>query len=173
MITPTLVVSPFCNIREPTTVPRTGPTKTPAPWECDDDDSLLIVDEDMMEDKADEGNGESVVGVVVGEIVRVDDDDDEVEGSADAEVGVAMVEKVRTHPELVNRAVGKSDDDSDREDEPPKNQRTSAVDGLLHHLGNSSDYVCPSPMPLSCPLHLSPNRRPSHASPVFEQGPRT
>jgi hypothetical protein len=53
----------------------------------------LIVDEDMMEDKADEGNGESLVGVVVGEIVRVedDDDDDEVEGSADAEVGVAMV----------------------------------------------------------------------------------
>jgi hypothetical protein len=87
MITPTLVVLPFCNIREPTTVPRTEPTMTPAPWEWDDDDSLLIVDEDMMEDKADEGNGESVVGVVVGEIMRVedDDDDDEVEGSADAE----------------------------------------------------------------------------------------
>ena len=39
-----------------------------------------------MEDEGDEGNGGSVVDVV--------GDDDEVEGSADAEVAVAIVEKV-------------------------------------------------------------------------------
>jgi hypothetical protein len=58
-----------------------------------------------------------------GEVVRVEDgNDDEVEGSADAEVGVAMVEKVRTDPGVVDRVVGhgKSDDDSAGEDEPPK-----------------------------------------------------
>lgn len=46
----------------------------------------------MVKDKADEGNGESVVGVVAGEVVRVEDEDDvEVEGSTDGEVGVAIV----------------------------------------------------------------------------------
>jgi hypothetical protein len=62
-------------------------------------------------------------GCDCGEVVRVEDgNDDEVEGSADAEAGVAMVEKVRTDPGVVDRVVGhgKSDDDSAGEDEPPK-----------------------------------------------------
>jgi hypothetical protein len=59
------------SIREPTTALRTEPTMTPARWEWDDDDSPLIVDEDMMDDEGDERNGESVVGVVAGEVVRV------------------------------------------------------------------------------------------------------
>jgi hypothetical protein len=116
------------SIREPTTAPRTEPTMTPARWESDDDDSPLIAVEDMMEDEGDEGNGERVVGVVAGKVVRVEDgDDDEVEGSADAEVGVAMVEKVRTDPELVGREVGRLDDDSAGEDEPPKTQTRLSV----------------------------------------------
>jgi hypothetical protein len=64
---------------------------TPARWEWDDDDSPLITDENSMEDRADEGNGERVVGVVAGKVVKLEDgDDDEVEGSADREVGVAI-----------------------------------------------------------------------------------
>jgi hypothetical protein len=40
-----------------------------------------------MEDKVDEGNGESVVGVVAGEVVGVEDEDaDKAEGSPDGEV---------------------------------------------------------------------------------------
>jgi hypothetical protein len=108
-------------IRELSSAPRTEPTMTPAWWGWDDDDSLLIVGENMMEDEGDGGNGESVVGVVAGEVVRVEDgddhDDNEVEGSTDAEVGVAMLEKVRTDPELVGRVLGRSDGDTD---EPPK-----------------------------------------------------
>jgi hypothetical protein len=124
------------NIREPTTAPRTEPTMTPARWEWDAD-SPLIADEDVMEDEGDEGSGERVVGVVAGEVVRVedgdddDDDDDEVEGSAeDVEVGVARVEKDRTDPELVGRVVGRSDDDSAGEDEPPKTQTLSVPRGI-------------------------------------------
>src|SRR6266576_2876750 len=41
------------SIRYPTTVPRTGPTVTPARWEWDNDDLPLIADKDMM---GDEGN---------------------------------------------------------------------------------------------------------------------
>ena len=79
---------------------------TPARWECDAD-SPLIADEDVMEDEGDEGSGERVVGVVAGEVVRVEDgdDDSEMEGSADAEVGVVIVEKDRTDPELMGRVV--------------------------------------------------------------------
>jgi hypothetical protein len=99
---------------------------TLARWEWDDDDSSLVADEDMMGDEGDEGNGESVVGEVAGEVVRVEDgdDDDELEGSADAEVGVEIVEKIRTDPELVGRVVGRSDDDTAVEDEPPKTEDT-------------------------------------------------
>lgn len=82
---------------------------TPVRWEWDD--SPLITD--------DEGDGERVVGVVAREVVKVEDGDDEVEGSADAEVDVAIVEKVRTDPEVVGRVVGKLDGDSAGEDEPP------------------------------------------------------
>jgi hypothetical protein len=87
------------SIREPTTAPMTEPTMTPARgnWGDDDYDSPLIADEDMMEDEGDEGNSEIVVGVFVGEVVRVEDgDDEEVEGKADAEVGVAIAEKIKT-----------------------------------------------------------------------------
>jgi hypothetical protein len=129
---------PKRSIREPTTAPRTEPTMTPARWEWDDD-SPLIADEDVVEDEGDEGNGERVVGVVAGEVVRVEDgddddddgdDEDEVEGSADAEVGVAIVEKDRTDPELVGRVVGRSDDDGAGEDEPPKTQTLSVPRGI-------------------------------------------
>jgi hypothetical protein len=121
------------SIREPTTAPRTEPTMTPARWEWDDD-SPLIADEVMIEDEGDEGSEERVVGVVAGEVVRVedrDDDGDEVEGSAeDTEVGVAIVEKDGTDPELVGRVVGRSDDDSAGEDEPPKTQTLSVPRGI-------------------------------------------
>jgi hypothetical protein len=110
------------SIREPTTAPRTEPTMIPARWEWDDD-SPLMTDEVVMEDEGDEGNGERVVGVVACEVVRVEDgDDDEVEGSADAEVDVAIVEKDRTDPELVGRVVGALGEDSAGEEEPPKTQ---------------------------------------------------
>jgi hypothetical protein len=83
-----------------------------------------------MEDEVDEGNEESVVSVVAGEVVRVEDsDDDVVEGSADVEVGVAIVEKVMTDPELVGRIVGRLDDDCAGEDEPPKTQTLSVPRG--------------------------------------------
>jgi hypothetical protein len=125
--------------REPTTAPRTEPAMTPARWEWDDDDSPLIGEVDLIEDEGDEGNEERVVGAVAGEVVRVEDgddnddddeDDDEVEGSADAEVGVAIVEKDKTDPELVGRVVGRSDDDSAGEDEPPKTQTLSVPRGI-------------------------------------------
>jgi hypothetical protein len=43
----------------------------------------------------------------VAKVVRVEDgdDDSEMEGSADAEVGVVIVEKDRTDPELMGRVV--------------------------------------------------------------------
>jgi hypothetical protein len=119
------------SIRDPTTAPRIEPTMTPARWEWDDD-SPLIADEVVMEDEGDEGGGERVVDVVAGEVVRVEngDDKDEVEGSADAEVGVAIVEKVRTDPEVVGGVVGVSDNDSAGEDEPPKTQTLSEPRGI-------------------------------------------
>jgi hypothetical protein len=65
----------------------------------------MVADEDMMGDEGDEGNGEGVVGVVAGKVVKVEDgDDDEVEGSAtDAEV--VAIAKVRADPEVVCRVV--------------------------------------------------------------------
>jgi hypothetical protein len=70
-------------VREPSTAPGTEPTiLASARWERDDDDSPLIADEDIMEGEGDEGNGKSVVGMVVGEVMRVKDGN-EVEGSAD------------------------------------------------------------------------------------------
>jgi hypothetical protein len=115
-------------IREPTTAPRTEPTMTPARWEWDEFDSPVIADEDVIEDEGDEGTGESVAGVVAGEVVRAEegDDEEEVESSADAEVGVAIVEKDRTDSELV----GRSDDDSAGEVEPPKTQTLSEPRGI-------------------------------------------
>ena len=92
-----------------------------------------MADEVTTEDDRDDGDGECVVGVVACEVVRVedgDDDNDEVEGSADAEVDVAIVEKDRTDPELVGRVVGASDDDSAGEDEPPKTQTLSEPRGI-------------------------------------------
>jgi hypothetical protein len=65
---------------EPTTGPRSVSAMTPARWQWDDGDSPLIADEDMMKDERDEGNGESVVGVVVGKVVRVEDGDDDSQG---------------------------------------------------------------------------------------------
>ena len=44
----------------------------PAWWEWNDDDSKLIADENMMENEGDEGDGESVVGLVAGVEVRKD-----------------------------------------------------------------------------------------------------
>jgi len=44
---------------------------TAARWGWDDNYSPLIVDEVMMEDEGDEGNGGSVVGVVAGKVLRV------------------------------------------------------------------------------------------------------
>lgn len=89
---------------------------TPARLEWDDD-SPLIADGVMMEDEEDEGNEERVVGVVV---VKIEDGDDkEVEGSADAEVGVAIVENVMTGPEVVCRVVGGPDNEDSGEDNPP------------------------------------------------------
>jgi hypothetical protein len=105
----------------------------PARWEWEDDDSPLIDEEVMMEDEGDEGGEERVVGAVAGEVVWVEggddgDDNDDVEGSADAEVGVAIVEKDRTDPELVGKVVvGGLDDDSAGEDEPPKTQTLLSV----------------------------------------------
>jgi hypothetical protein len=58
------VKSSIKEVRGPITAPRTEPTMTPAWWEWNDDDSTLIADEDMMEDEGNEGNGESVVGLV-------------------------------------------------------------------------------------------------------------
>jgi hypothetical protein len=48
-------------IREPTTAPRTEPTRTQAQWEWDDDDddSPLIADEDMMEMREIKGMGKA------------------------------------------------------------------------------------------------------------------
>ena len=117
---------------------------TPARWEWDDD-WPLIADEDTTEDEGGEGSEERVVGVVAGEVVIVEGrDDDEVEGSADAEVGVAIVEGVGTDPELVGRVVegvgtgpelvgrvvGRSADDGAGEDEPPKTQTLSVPRGI-------------------------------------------
>ncbi len=84
-----------------------------------------------MEDDVDERDGESVVGVVAGEVVRVEDEDgDEVEGSADVGVGVAIVEKDKTDPELVGRIVGRLGDDGAGEDKPPKTQTLSVPRGI-------------------------------------------
>ena len=89
---------------------------TPARWEWVDD-SALIADGVMVEDEEDEGSGERVVGVVV---VRIEDGDvKEVEGSADAEVGVAIVENVMTGPKVVCRVVGGPDNDGSGVDNPP------------------------------------------------------
>jgi hypothetical protein len=110
---------------------------TPARWEWDDDDSPLIADEDMMEDEGDERNGKSVVGVVAGEVVRVEDgDDEEVEGSADTEVGVAIMERVRTDPELV----GRDQMTIAPEDEPPKTRHVPRI-----------SFCIPSATPLKTP----------------------
>jgi formylmethanofuran dehydrogenase subunit C len=91
----------------------------------------LIADEDKMEDETDEGDREGVVGDVAGrEVVEMEEDvvvvvvemeegDVVVEGSADTEVGVAMVEKDMIDPELVGGIVGRSDDDGAGEDKPP------------------------------------------------------
>jgi hypothetical protein len=124
---------------EPITDPRTEPTMTPAWWACDDD-SPLIADEDKMECETDEGNEEGVVGEVEGgevvevevkEVIKAEDgDDDVVVGSADAGVGVAMVETVMTDPEVVGRIVGRLDDDGAGEDEPPKTQTLSEPRGI-------------------------------------------
>ena len=104
---------------------------TPAWWAWDD--SPPIADEDEMECETDEGD-EGVVGELEGgEVVEVEDkkvvkaedgdgDGDVVGGSTDAGVGVAMVEKVMTDPELVGRIVGRLDDNGAGEDEPPKTQ---------------------------------------------------
>ena len=71
------------------------------------------------------------MGVVAGEVVRVEGgDDNEVEGSAEAEVDIAIVEEDRTDPEDVGRVVGRSDDDSAGEDEPPKTQTLSVPRGI-------------------------------------------
>lgn len=72
-------------VKEPSTAPRKEPTiLASARWERDDDDSPLIADEDFMEDGGDEGNGKSVVGMVVGEVMRVEDGD-EPEDEAEAD----------------------------------------------------------------------------------------
>lgn len=87
----------------------------------------------MTEDEGDEGGGGCVVGLVAGDVVRVedgDDDDVEVGGSADAEVDVAMVVKDRTDAEVVGRVVGGLDDESAGEDEPPKTQTLSLPRGI-------------------------------------------
>lgn len=68
---------------------------------------------------------------VDGEVVRVEDRvNDVVEGSADTEVGVAMVDKDTIDPELVGRMVGRLDDDGAGEDEPPKTQTLSEPRGI-------------------------------------------
>lgn len=116
---------------EPTTDPRTEPTMTPAWWAWDD--SPLIADGDKTECETDEGDGGVVGEVEGGEVVAIEDkkvvtiedgnvDGDVVGGSTDAGVGVAMVEKVMTDPELVGRIVGRLDDNGAGEDEPPKTQ---------------------------------------------------
>jgi hypothetical protein len=85
----------LCIKIEKTAAPRTEPTIASTAGVDDDDGSPWIADEDMMEDEGDEWNGESVVGVVMSEIVRIEDGDDgDVEGSADAEVAVAIIGNV-------------------------------------------------------------------------------
>lgn len=83
-----------------------------------------------MEDEGDEGNGGCVVSVIAGEVRAEDGEDDEVEGSAGAEVDVAIVEKDGTDPEVVGRVVGRSDNDGAGEDEPPKTQTLSVPRGI-------------------------------------------
>ena len=108
----------------------------------------MIVDEDKMEGKTDEGSGEGVVGEVAGgevvkvedgEVVRIEDgevvevedrDGDVMEGSTDTEEGVAMVEKDMADPEPVGKIVGRLDNDSTGEDEPPKTQTPSVPRGI-------------------------------------------
>ena len=80
-----------------------------------------------MEDEGDEGSEGCVVGLVAGDVVRVEGGDDDEVGSTDAEVDVAMVGKDRTDPEVVGRVVGRLDDDSAGEDEPPKTQTLLSV----------------------------------------------
>jgi len=86
----------------------------------------------VTEDEGDEGEEGRVVGVVAGEVVTVEggDDNDDVEGSADMEVDVAMAENDGTDPEVVGREVGRSDDDSAGVDEPPKTQTLSVPRGI-------------------------------------------
>ena len=101
------------------------------------DDSPWIADEDKVEVETDEGSGEGVVGEVVRrEVVEredCDEDEDVVGGSADAEVGAAMVEVVMTDPEvvrIVGGTEGKLDDDGSGEEEPPKTQTLSEPRGI-------------------------------------------
>ena len=92
------------------------------------------------------GTGKSVVGEVASEVVRVEDGDyDEVEGSADAEVAVTIVEKVRTDPELMGRVVGRSDDDSTGEDEPSKSGDT------VPRISSCIPFATPVKMPVMDP----------------------
>lgn len=64
-----------------------GNNDSMAPAQCkwDVDNLSLIADEDMMEDKRDEGNGKGVVGMIANKVKRVENgDDNEVKGSTDA-----------------------------------------------------------------------------------------
>lgn len=83
-----------------------------------------------MEDEGDEGDGGRVVGLVAGDVVKVEDgdeDDMDVGGSADAEGGVAMVGEDREDPEVVGSVVGRLGGESAGEDEPPKTQTSLSV----------------------------------------------